>query len=213
MRKLCIAAFLIAIAHGAVVVDRIAVIAGKRLIKLSDIDREVRLTSFLNGQAADFSGKARRAAAERLVDQQIIRQELVAQGYERAGDQDAAAFQSQMVRDRFRGSAAELRAGLQKYGISENEFHEQLVWQLTVLQFIEARFRPGVLVTDEEVAAYYQAHLADIRRESPKDFRLETVAEKIKTTLAGQRIDQEFEAWLTEAKKQNRIEYREAAFR
>ena len=193
-------------------VDRIAVIAGKRVIKTSDIEREMRLTSFLNGQQVDASAKARRAAAERLVDQQIIREELASEGYARAGDHEADAMLSQIVRDRFRGSMTELRVGLQRYGLTERDLHEQLVWQLTVLQFIDQRFRAGVLVTDEEIETYYKQHLAEIKRESAKDFTLEAVSGKIKATLEGQRVDQEFEAWIVQARKQNRIEYKDAAF-
>jgi hypothetical protein len=67
-------------------------------------------------------------------------------------------------------------------------------------------------VTDEDVQAYYQAHLAEIQKESPKDYSPAAVSGRIKTTLEGQRIDREFDSWLDETRKQNRIEYREAAF-
>jgi len=212
MRLVYIAASIGLLLQGAVVVDRIAVIAGNRVIKTSDIERELKLTSFLNGQPLDSSPKARRAAADRLVDQQIIRQELASQGYGRAGDKDADALQSQIVRDRFQGSVEQMKASLHRYGISEQQLHDQLVWQLTVLQFIEERFRPGVLITDEDIQSYYQQHLAEIRRESPKDWSLTAVSAQIRTTLESQRIDQEFEAWLSQTRKQNRIEYKDAAF-
>ena len=43
----------------AVVLDRIAVIAGTHVIKASDIDRDIRLTDFLNRAQLDFSASAK----------------------------------------------------------------------------------------------------------------------------------------------------------
>ena len=59
---------------GAVLIDRIAVIVGTHVVKASDVDRDLRLTSFINRQQMDFTSAAKRKAADRLVDQQIIRQ-------------------------------------------------------------------------------------------------------------------------------------------
>src|ERR1700733_3509225 len=64
-----------ALLSGAVILDRIAVIAGTHVIKASDIDRDTRLTDFLNRAPLDFSADAKREAAERLITQQIIRDE------------------------------------------------------------------------------------------------------------------------------------------
>jgi hypothetical protein len=212
MKPLAIGALSVLLAQGAVVVDRIAAVVGNRVIKQSDIEREVRMTSFLNSQPVDLSARARRAAAERLVDQQLIRQELASQGYGRASNEDADALRTQILSDRFRGSASAMQTALRNYGLTEGAFQNQLVWQLTVLHFIDERFRPGVMVTDAEIEDYYEKHRAEIQKESPKAFDLESVTPRIKTVLEGQRIDEQFEAWLAETKKQNRIEYKEAAF-
>src|SRR2546421_3945481 len=38
---------------------------------------------------------------------------------------------------------------------------------LTVLRFIDVRFKPAVLVTDDEIEKYYRDHAAALRREYP----------------------------------------------
>ena len=210
----CLLALLMvgAAAESAVLVDRVAVVVGNHVIKASDIDRDLRVTAFINRQQMDLSAAARKKAAGRLVDQQIIREELSAQGYSRASDQDADALMKQIVTQRFQGSGAQLTATLNRYGVTKDQLHEQLLWQLTVLRFIDQRFRPGVLVTDEEVKAYYDQHLADLKREYPNGNSFEGLSGKIKETLEGERIDTEFESWLDEARKRHRIDYKEAAF-
>jgi hypothetical protein len=88
----------------------------------------------------------------------------------------------------------------------------QLLWQLTVLRFIDERFRPGILLTDEEVRDYYNLHLAELKREYPKEQGYEALAPRIRTSLEGERINQQFETWLDDARKRDRIEYKPGAF-
>ena len=212
MRLLSIFLLSLGALDGAIVIDRIAVVVGKQAIKASDVDRDLRVTAFLNSQPIDLSAAARRKSADRLVDQQIIRQDLSGQGYSRPSDADVNQMLQQITNDRFHGSAAQLQAALSRYGLSKEVLRAQLLWQLTVLRFIDQRFRPGILVTDDEVRSYYDQHLNDLRRAYPKDSTLETLSPQIRTSLEGQRIDQEFETWLEQSRKRNRIEYKTAAF-
>jgi hypothetical protein len=193
-------------ADGAVVIDRIAAVVGKHAIKVSDLDRDLRVTDFLNGQPLVESADAKRKSADRLIDQQIIRDELATGGYARATDADANAMLAQIRQNRYGGSEARLRQALASYGLNEDALREQLVWQLTVLKFIDERFRAGVLVTDDEVRGYYDQH-PDLRKAS-----FESVAPKIRSTLQGEQVNKQFDEWLTEARKQLRVEFRQAAF-
>jgi hypothetical protein len=195
----------------AVVLDRMAVIVSKHVIKTSDIDRDLRVTEFLNRQPLDLSPEAKRKSVERLIDQEIIRQEIVTGAYRRPSEADAAAFEKQLQNDRFRGSAAALREALGKYGLTEEQLREALLWQLTVLRFIDERFRASVLVTDDEVKTYYDQHAAELRKENPGTPTFEALRNKIRDSLEGERINQNFNEWLEQARKRYRIEYRQEA--
>jgi len=196
-----------------VVLDRMAVIVGKHVVKTSDIDWDLRVTEFLNRQPLNFSEQTRRQSAERLIDQEIIREDIVTGNYRRPPDSDADALLAQIRRDRFAGSDSGMREALQRYGIAEDQLRAQLLWQLTVLRFIDQRFRPAVIVTDEEVQAYYNQHLADLRRQYPQDNSFDVLSPKIRSLLEGQRINESFNQWLEEARKRHRIEYRQEAFK
>ncbi len=204
--------FLVCSLQGAEVLDRIAVIVGNRVIKTSDIERDLRLTEFLNRESLNLTPEARHKSAERLIDQEIIRQEIVTGGYRRPTDQEAESLEKQLVRDRFGGSKTRLSQEVSRYGLTEEQLREQLLWQLTVLRFIDQRFRPGVYVSDEEVRAYYDQHRPDLRREYPGNSSLETLQTKIRNLLEGERINQNFTEWLEQARKRYRIEYRQEAF-
>jgi hypothetical protein len=197
---------------GSVVIDRMAVIVDKHVIKTSDIDRDLRATEFLNGERLDLSADAKRKAAERLIDQSVIREELEKGEYKRSSTADVEGMLKKVLQDRFGGSSARLRDDLSRYGLSEEQLRMQLQWQLDVLKFIDQRFRPGVLVTDEEVKSYYDQHLADLRRQYPQVKTYEGMAPKIRASLEGERLNQNFEQWLSQARKRSRIEYRQGAF-
>lgn len=212
MRHLILLLIVASVSNAVVVLDRMAVIVGKHVIKTSDIDWDLRITEFLNREPLNFSPLAKRQSAERLIDQEIIRQEIVTGNYRRPPDSDAAALETRLQRDRFGGSDLRMRGALQRYGITEQQLRAQLLWQLTVLRFIDQRFRPAVTVTDEEVRASYDQHVAELRRQYPDDNSFETLEPKIRSQLEGQRINDAFNEWLEAARKRARIEYKQEAF-
>jgi len=52
----------------AVIIDRIAATVENRIVKESDIKRDIRVTSFLNSENPDFSVASQRKALNRLID-------------------------------------------------------------------------------------------------------------------------------------------------
>ena len=200
-------------AFDTVVLDRIAIVVGKRVIKTSDIDRDLRVTAFLNRSPLNLGPDARKKGAERLIDQQIIRQVIARGDYARASDKDAASLLNGIRKDRFAASDARLRAELHRYGLTEEELQAQLLWQLTVLRFINERFRPGIMISDDDVRKYYDEHLSDLKRQYPQDYRYQTLASKIRESLEGEQTNQQFERWLDTARKSTEIEYHQEALR
>jgi hypothetical protein len=132
------------IAHAAhaEVLDRVAVTVGKDVITEGEAIEEMRLTDFLNQSAPDRSPAARRAAAERLVDQDLVRNEMRLEGF--AQPPVSAIDQSlrQFIQAHFH-TPAQYQASLLKYGITEEELKQHLLWQAAALRFTEQRFGQG----------------------------------------------------------------------
>jgi len=197
--------------HGAVVLDRISVIVGKRVVKSSDVDRNLRVSQFLNQEPLKLTNLEKKKVASRLIDQEIIRQEMMNGGYSQPTGQDAEAYLKQLRADRFKGSDPAMRAALTQYGLTEDQLRTYFLWQLTVLDFIDQRFRPGVLVTDEDVKTYYEQHKAALQKANPKGSSLEALDAKLREVIAGERVNQNFEEWLTQTRRRIRVVYRDAA--
>jgi peptidyl-prolyl cis-trans isomerase SurA len=196
----------------SVVIDRIAIIVDKHAIKTSDIDRDLRVTEFLNREPLDTKVDLKRKAAERLVDQTVIREEMERGGYSQSSAAEVDGMMKRILAGRFGGSDAQMKQALSRYGLTEQQLRLEMQWQADVLKFIDERFRPGVLVTDEEVGDYYNQHKAELERQFPQLKTLEAMEPKIRASLEGDRLNQNFEQWLAEARKRDRIVYRQEAF-
>jgi len=192
-----------------VIIDRIAIIVGNSIVKDSDINRDLRVTNFLNGDPLNLSAGARKAAANRLVDQIFIRREIQLGNYATASPEEANKELDQLMRQRFK-SESSLQDALKKYGITAPDLRSYFLWQITVLRFIDARFKPAVLVTDAEIESYYNEQQTMLRRQHPGKADLENVRGEITDLIAAQRVDKLFFSWLDEQRKAATIKYLES---
>lgn len=202
LRSICLAVLLAA--ARAEILDRIAVSIGNRVITESELEDEIRITAFLNGGQPDLRPENKRQTAERMVDQTLVRAEMEASRYQlpTAAEAEAVLREQQA---RFPDAAAYRRA-LAAYGISEDDLKARLLWQLTLVRFIDVRFRPGIQISAGEIQNYFNAHRNGLAL-SLDDYR-----DQIEQTLIGEAANQQVEQWLKQVRQRTRITYHEEAF-
>lgn len=200
-------------ASPAEIIDRIAVTLDNQVITASEITLEIRLTSFLNGDMLDFSPDVRRRAANRLIEQKLIRREIQVGRYAEPSPEEVAPLLEEIQVQRFHG-AEEYRQALAKYGISEDELKAHLLWQLTLLRFINVRFRPGVEVTDTEIQSYFDKHRSELETQAgtSKKLTLDDLRDQVRRILTDEGADKELDEWLASSRKRTRIEFHPGAF-
>lgn len=187
-----------------VVIDRIAVRVNNSIIKDSDISRNIRVTDFLNDRPLVLNSQARKEAANRLVDQVFIREEIRVGDYPRAEWSEADQELAKIKASRYKGATI-FNQACAKYGLTEGDLRFEFHWQLTVLRFIDARFRPAVLVTDSDVEQYYRAH-----QDRYKNLDSDDARDQIRETITGERVNEQFFAWLESKRKVSKTQYFEA---
>ena len=192
MRPL-LAVGILTLAATAAVVDRVAVVVGNHVITESEVQAELRLTAFLNNEPLDLSGKARREAAERLVDQELIRNEMKVGQYPQPTDADVDKTLRQFRSERY-SSLPLFREALEKYGITETQLRDHLRWQLATLQFTDMRFQPGMSAPAKTGA----------------DQSANRVREGVETP--GDAVEREMDAWLKETRGNTKIRFKQEAF-
>jgi hypothetical protein len=166
------------------------VVVGKTVITESEVLQEVRLTEFLNGQPLNLGPQPRREAAERLVDQQLIRNEMEIGNYPKPSPAESQGVLQQFQKDHY-PAPAEFQSALTKYGITAEQLQQHLVWQLAAIHFTDLRF-PGNLASPAETGANRTAPSSGADGQSASD--------------------QQMDAWLKDARGQLRIQFKQEAF-
>jgi peptidyl-prolyl cis-trans isomerase SurA len=206
-------AVLVPLCLRADIIDRIAVSVGNRVITTSDLDRELRVTAFLNGVKPDFTPAGKRATAERMVEQRIIRNELETSRYPIPAASEVAPELEQFQKKYFH-SNEEYRNALYSCGITDDDVKAELLWQRTLLLFIDVRFRPGVQVTNQELQDYFDQTVAPAARAAHpgQPLSIEDYRSEIEQKLVGEKVDRDIDRWLQQVRQRTEIVFHPEAF-
>jgi hypothetical protein len=208
--------FLLALALAAPAqrLDRLAVTIDSTVFTERDLLDHIRLAAFLNGQPPRFDSAALRAAADRLIEQHLIRREMQATRYGSPDPALAGQLRLGFLRDRFRGDEAAFLAALDAAGLTDSQLRAAFEWQLAVLRFVEYRFRPGIEISAAEIEEFYRDRFPDLwqrRNDSPLP-PLRDVQDEITDTLVEERIDNLLDRWLNQARTTLNVRVRESVF-
>ena len=183
------------------IVDRLAVIVGQQTITQLQLDEEIRVTALLNHGPIMRDVETRRAAADRLVEQLLIRREMEQSRYPLPDEQDVNLYVEQIRRQN--GGSTGFGKTLSTYELSESTLRQHLESQLVALRFVEYRFRPDAAISDEDIETAYR-HKAEDSNTKPT---LEASREPIRAELTEARTDAALSAWLAERRRQVNIVY------
>jgi len=210
--KTFIAIVLLSLACRAEILDRIAVTVDDIVITERDITKHLRIAAFLNEEPVVLDASTKREAAERLVELTLVRREMEISRYPVPSAAEAEPRLERERDERFDSEDA-FRAALAEYELDEDDLREGLRLQLTIEGFINFRFRPGITVTDEEVEHYYQdVQVPEARRRGENAGTLDEDRDTIEEVLIRERVNEELDDWLAQAKESARVIYREEAF-
>jgi hypothetical protein len=194
----------------AEVLDRVAVSIGNQVITESQLIQEIRLDSFLNNEPPDFSAASKRAAADRLIEQKLVRKEMEMGRYPAASAQEAADIIQNLLKTRA-SDVADFDRQLKAAGITLAELQEHLLWGLTLSHFIDLRFRPAVQVTGSDVERYYQEQVLP-KAGGPQKPSLADVRTRIEESLRAERSDAQLDVWLKDVRSRTTIDYAKEVF-
>jgi parvulin-like peptidyl-prolyl isomerase len=195
------------------IIDRIAVSVGNQAITTSDLDREIRVTSFLNRTEPDFSPAARHTTADRMVEQRLILRELENSRYPVPAQSEIDPIFDKFKKENFTSDEAYRRA-LTERGITEQQVRDELVWQRRLLLFIDVRFRPSVQVSNEEIQDYFDKVVAPAARTAHpgEPVTLEEYRDRVEEKLTEGQVDKQMSAWLASTRQRSEVVFHPEAF-
>ena len=146
---------LLAAIAAAETLDRVSARVGKDAITDSALRRHLRMEAFFARKAPELTAGSRRKAAERLIDQILIRRELELNRFAPPASADVEAQIMELMKSHQEDAAA-FGASLQSYGFSLDDLRGEILYQIMLLRFVEFRFSAGILVTDAEISTAYE---------------------------------------------------------
>lgn len=193
--------------------DRIDARVGNEAITDSALRRHLRMEAFFAGRAPELGSESRRKAAERLVDQILIRRELELNRFAAPAAADVEVQIAELMKSRKEDSAA-LARSLQGYGFSLEDLRSEVQYQIMLLRFVDFRFSAGVLVTDAEVQdAYEKEVVTEARQRNAPPPTSDEARPGILKLLTYRKTNTALEQWLVQARQQVKIRIFEEAFR
>jgi peptidyl-prolyl cis-trans isomerase SurA len=197
----------------AVVLDRVVAVVNRRVILSSDLDDEIQF-SVLDPNRVGQGTLTRPLALEQLISRALIEQQI------RQEDAQAAQPPAAEVAARLNEIRKELpacvrancasdegwKAFLAEHGLTPERVETYLRRRLEVLRFIEQRFRQGIQISQQQIAAYYNDTLLPQYAPGESAPPLDQVAPRIEEILLQQQVNALFDDWLANLRKQGDVE-------
>ncbi|MBL8214045.1 MAG: hypothetical protein JNK87_25215 [Bryobacterales bacterium] len=198
----------------AEIIDRIAVTIGNRVLTESMLIEQIRLSALYDGREPDFSPASKRAAAETLIAQTLLLQEMDDTRYPEPAMKDVIDELRNDVVPLYEGEAGFPNA-LRARRVTEEELQRFVQRMMRSLSFIDLRFRRGQTVTTDEIRQYYEGEFRQVwmKKNAGKPIpALEDVTEEIEEVIVGRKTDKALEEWVAQARQRSEIRFRDEVF-
>jgi peptidyl-prolyl cis-trans isomerase SurA len=196
------------LARAGDVIDRIVATVNGRIILQSDWDDALCYEALLNGRSlSQFSGDDRRAVLDRLIDQELLREQMKAADFQHASAADAA---SRVAEARAHYPEATSAAGwqslLKQYHLTEPDLIARVQQQMDVMRLVDAHLRPAVQIDSKTIEAYYRdKFVPELRQSGAKEVPLSDVSSKIREVLTQEKVSELLVSWLQTLRSEGEV--------
>jgi hypothetical protein len=193
-------------ATGGQVIDRVVANVNGHVVLASDWEQEVAFEALSDGRDPDsFTSDERKAALDRLIDQELLREQV----------RPAQPAPAELVAAR----VAEVRkllpdcttddawhAALRRYGLTQKALERQVSDQIQLMKLVEDRLRPSIHIDQEAVETYYHDRLLpEMTKAGSSAAPLTEVFGRIKTLLAEKKMNELLSGWLASLRSGSQI--------
>jgi peptidyl-prolyl cis-trans isomerase SurA len=181
------------------VVDRIVAIVNGRVILQSDWDEALCYEALVSNRSLDhFTDDDRHAVLDRLIDQELLREQMKSADFHHATDAEVQARIAEARKQYPQASTNEgWQALLASYHISEKDLLSRVRQQIDVMRLVDARLRPAIQIDSKSIEAYYRDQFAPKLKESgAPEVPLADVSARIREVLTEQKVSEMLVSWL-----------------
>jgi len=196
------------VARAADVIDRIVATVNGHIILQSDLDEALSYEALLSGRSvAQFTDDDRRAALDRLIDQELLGEQMKSASFQHASEAEAASQVAQARNLYPQAATAEgWQALLARFGLTEKALIAHVEQQIDLMRLVDARLRPAVQIDSKSIEAYYREKFVPQLKESGAgEVPLADVSGKIRELLTEQKVNELMVSWLQSLRSESKV--------
>jgi len=207
---LLVSALTLTIAGRAEVVDRIVATVNGHIILQSDWDEALRYEALLNGRTvSQFTEDERRAVLDRLVDQELLGEQMKSALFQHASESEAAARIAD-ARKQYPEAATDAgwHAVLERFQLTEKELLSHVQQQIDLLRLVDAHLRPAVQIDSKSIEAYYRdKFVPQLKQSGAGEVPLQEVSGKIRELLTEEKVNALLVSWLQSLRSESKLTF------
>ena len=190
------------------VIDRIVATVNGHIILQSDWNDALCYEALLSGRPLDkFTEEDRRAVLDRLIDQELLGEQMKSNLFQHATEEEAAK-QVAAARKLYReASTAEgWQNVLGKFGLTEKALIAHVQEQIDLMRLVDAHLRPAVQIDSKSIEAYYRdTFVPQLKQSGAADVALADVSAKIRELLTEEKVNEMMVSWLQSLRSESRV--------
>jgi peptidyl-prolyl cis-trans isomerase SurA len=190
------------------VIDRIVATVNGRIILQSDWDEALSYEALLNGHPlSQFSDDDRRAVLDRLIDQELLREQMKLADFQHASEAEAAV-QIAEARKQYPEAAADAgwQTLLAQFHLTEKDMLSHVKQHIDLSRLVDARLRPTVQIDSKTIEAYYRdKFVPQLKQAGGSEVPLAEVSAKIRDLLTEQKVSELLVSWLQSLRSESDV--------
>jgi hypothetical protein len=195
-------------AHGGEVIDRIVATVNGHIILQSDWDEALCYEALLSGRALSFfTDDDRRAVLDRLIDRELLAEQMKSASFKHAAEVDAAAEVAEARKLHPEAATDEgWQALLARYGLTEQALTEHVQQQIDLMRLVDAHLRPTIQIDSKSIEAYYRdKFVPQLKQSGAGDVPLSDVSAQIREILTQEKVSELMVSWLQSLRSESKV--------
>ncbi len=194
------------VSNAGPIVDRVVRSVNGHVVLQSDWEQEIAFEALLDGRQPDsFTTAERNAALDRLIDQELLR-EQVRPGQSALSSEVAARVAEVRKLQPDCSTEQGWRATLQRYGLTQPALEARLGDEVQLMKLVEDRLRPSIQIDQKAVESYYHDQLLPQLQKAGENAKpLTEMYGRIRTLLAEKKMNELLSGWLASLRSGSNI--------
>jgi len=197
----------LATAAPAQVVDRIVATVNGSIILQSEWDEALCYEALLNHRSLNqFTEDDRRAVLDRLIDQELLREQMKSAEFRHATEAEAAGRVAEARKQYASSEADTWESVLAQYHLAEQDVLRHVQQQIDLMRLVDTRLRPAVQIDAKSIEAYYRdKFVPQLKQSGAQAAPLGEVSARIRELLTQEKVNELLVSWLQSLRSESQV--------